>query len=60
MYGTKAATRYRDIITRNIKTDEFELDLDSLSPNDVVSFGEVLADFNLLTKIHVYSARCNP
>ena len=60
MASTKLAQKYKTLITKNLKSDELDFEIDGMKNTDINAFGEVMADFVYLTRIHVYSQRCNP
>ena len=60
MAATKVAQKYKNLITKNLKSDELDFEIDGMKATDIPTFSEVVADFVYLTKFHAYSSRCNP
>lgn len=55
MASTKVAQKYKNLITKNLKSDELDFEIDGMKSSDINSFGEVIADFVYLTKFHTFS-----
>ena len=42
------------------RSDEFKYEIDQFAPTDLSTFSVVLGDFIDLTKVDLYSKRCDP
>ena len=56
----KNRKKFKDLALELFRSDEFKYEVDQFAPTDLSTFGVVLGDFVDLTKVDLYSKRCDP